>query len=139
MNDLRIEPPKQARAQDFRKAQEHAAIERLKMHRQRPKRRRQGRVQADRATMAVRDDVLKRIDFLAADRRTYHHDRRRVEAAVLDQVANRAVDAGTEAVIVGAQPDTARRRGVVHSAAVRSLELALVSASMRFTLCSATK
>ena len=37
----------------------------------------------------------------------------------LDQVADRAVDAGADAVIVGAQPDPARRRGIAHSAAVR--------------------
>ena len=53
MDDFGIEPPQQARAQQFRKGQEHAAIERLKVHGQRTKRRRQRDVQADRAARTV--------------------------------------------------------------------------------------
>ena len=49
MDDFGIEPPQQARAQQFRKAQEHAAIDRLEVHGQRTKRRRQSGMQADRA------------------------------------------------------------------------------------------
>src|SRR5712672_1713751 len=107
------------------------------MHGQRAKRRRQRGVQADRATATAGGGGLKCADFVAADGRADHHHRRGIETATLDQVANGAVDAGTETVIVGAQPDPAQRRGVVHSAAV--LSLTFVSASARFSLCSATK
>ena len=48
----RIEPPQQARSQQRRKRQEHAAVERPEMHRQRTERRRQRRVQADGAARA---------------------------------------------------------------------------------------
>src|SRR5439155_1223271 len=82
--------------------------------------------------------LLQGCDLVAADRRRHHHHRGGVEAAALDQVANGAVDAGADTVIVGAQPDPARRRGIVHSAAVRST-LSAALASARFSLCSATK
>src|SRR3984893_233408 len=109
------------------------------MHRQGTKRRRQRDVQADRTTRTVGDGGLKQADFVAADGRTDHHRRCGIEAATLDQVANGAVDAGTETVIVGAQPDAAQRRGAVHSAAVLSLALAPVSGSPRLPPGSATK
>src|SRR5450432_437401 len=139
MDDFGIEPPQQARAQQFWEAQEHAAIERLKMHCQGTKRRRQCGVQADRTTGTVGNGGLKQTNFVTADGRADHHRRCGIETATLDQVANGAVDAGTETVIVGAQPDAAQRRGAVHSAAALSLALAPVSASTRLTLCSATK
>ena len=75
----------------------------------------------------------------AADRWRNHHHRGRIETPALDQVADRAIDAGTETVIVGAERDPARRRGAVHSAAVRSVSPALLAVSARFSLCSATK
>ena len=83
--------------------------------------------------------ALSALDFVAADGRADHHDRCGIETAALDQVADGMVDAGTDAVIVGAQPNAARLRGIVHSAAVLSPALASVFASMRFSLCSATK
>src|SRR5450432_2305343 len=96
-------------------------------------------MQADGAAWAVGGRGIKRVDLVAADRRPDHHHRGRIETAALDQVADRAVDAGTETVIVGAEPDMARRGVAVHSAAVRSASLAFVSTSARFSLCSATK
>ena len=67
----------------------------LKCMRQRPKRRRQRDVQADRAsadwlaaTLAARSTSARSI--AGAD----HHHRGRVETAALDQVADGAVDAG---------------------------------------------
>jgi hypothetical protein len=136
---FRIEPPGQTGAQQFRKGEELAAIDRLEMHRQRPERRRQCHVQADRATRALRGGRLQRTDFVAADRGSHHHHRCRIETAALDQLANGAVDAGTHAVIVGAQPEPSRRPGVVHSAADLASALLLRSGSIRFSLCSATK
>src|ERR1700730_312170 len=109
------------------------------MQRQGTKRRRQREVPDDRTTGIVGDGGLKRAYFVTADGRADHHHRCGIEAAALDQVANGAGDARTETVIVGAQPDAAQRRGVVHSAAVRSPALTPVSASARLTLCSATK
>src|SRR5450432_470292 len=109
------------------------------MHRQGTKRRRQRDVQADRTMRTVGGGGSKQAYFVTADGRAHHHHRCGIETATLDQVANGAVDAGTETVIVGAQPDTAQRRGVVHSAAVRSVALAPVSAATRLTRCSATK
>ena len=41
MDDFGIEPAQQARAQQLRKRQKHAAIDRLEVHRQGTKRRRQ--------------------------------------------------------------------------------------------------
>ena len=95
---------------NFAKRQEHAAIDRLEMHGQRPERRGQRRMQADRAARILGGGGLQRSDLVAADRRPHHHHRCGIEPAALDQVADRAVDAGTDAVVVGAQPDTARRR-----------------------------
>ena len=138
-DDLGIEPVEQARAQQFRKRQKHAAIDRLKVHRQGSKRRGQSGVQADRAAGAACNGGAQRAGFVAADRGPDHHHRCRIDAAALDQVADAAVDAGTETVVVGAQPDAARRHGDVHSAAVRSVAPVPVSASLRFSLCSATK
>ena len=138
VDDFGIEPAQQARAQQLREGRKHAAIERLEMHRQGPERRGQGDVQADGATRTAGGGRLQRADFVAADRRPDHHHRCRVETAALDQIANGAVDAGAEAVIVGAQPDAARR-GVAHSAAVLSFVLAPFSASARLSECSATK
>ena len=83
--------------------------------------------------------MLQRGDLGAPDRCAYHHHRGGIEAAAGDQIADRAVDALGQPVIVGAQPDPARRRVVVHSAAVRSGALAFVSPSARFSECSATK
>src|SRR5258707_10218854 len=101
-------------------------------------------MQANGAARAAGGDSLKRVDLVTADRRADHHHRCGIETAAPDQVANGAVDAGTDTVIVGAQPDAARRRGVVHSAAVRSPALLSAFASRRFSsrrfsLCSATK
>src|SRR5258705_9147525 len=79
-------------------------------------------MQADPATRTARCSRSKRLDFITADRGSNNHDGSGIEAAPLDQLANGAVDTGTETIIVGAQPDAARR-GVVHSAAVRSLAL----------------
>ena len=93
------------------------------MHGQRPERRGQGDVQADGATRTVGGGRLQRADFVAADRRSDHHHRCRIETAAPDQIANAAVDAGADAIIVGAQPDAARR-GLAHSAAVLSPVLA---------------
>src|SRR5258708_8047742 len=137
--DFWIDPPQQPRAQQFRKRQEQAAVDRVEVHGQRPKRRRQRDVQADRAARAVGGDATKRAGFVAADRRADHHHRGGVETTAPDQVANGAVDAGTYSVIVGAQPDAARRRGAVHSAAVRSWTAGAISVSTGLTLCSATK
>jgi hypothetical protein len=133
-----IEPPQQARAQQVRKRQKQAAVDRPEVHRQRTKRRGQRRVQADRAARAVRHDILQRGDFATPDRWAYHHHRGGIETATGDQIANGAVDALGQSVIVGAQPDPAQR-SVVHSAAVRSAALAVVSPSARFSECSATK
>jgi hypothetical protein len=94
-------------------------------------------MQADGASRTACRDGLKRADFVTADGRTDHHGRCRIKTAAPDQIANGAVDAGAETVIVGAQPDTARRRGVVHSAAV--LSPVPVSDAIPFSLCSATK
>ena len=137
-DDFRIEFAQQPGAQQFWKRQEHAAVDRLEVHGQRPERRRQRDVQADRAARAFACRLLQGCDLVAADRRRHHHHRGGVEAAALDQVANGAVDAGADTVIVGAQPDPARRRGIVHSAAVRSM-LSAAPGSARFSLCSATK
>ena len=52
-DDFRIEPPQQARAQQFCKRQEQAAIERPEMHGQRMERRGQRGMQADGAARAV--------------------------------------------------------------------------------------
>src|SRR5258708_23226062 len=93
-------------------------------------------MQADPATRTARCSRSKRLDFITADRGSNNHDGSGIEAAPLDQLANGAVDTGTETIIVGAQPDAAPR-GVVHSAAGRCL--ALSSAAARFSLCSATK
>ena len=137
-DDFRIEPPQQAGAQQLRKAGKHAAVDRTEMHGQRAKRRGQGQMQADRAARAVRRRNAQRAGLVAAERRADHHRRCRVETAALDQIANAAVDAGTDAVIVGAEPDAARR-GVAHSAADLLPSPLSRSASMRFSLCSATK
>src|SRR6185295_19112597 len=102
------------------------------------KRRGQRCVQADRATWAIRRNILQRGDFGAPDRCAYHHDRGGVETAAADQIADGAVDAIGQPVVVGAQPDAAQRN-VIHSAAVRSVALAVVSPSARFSECSATK
>src|SRR5438105_13458720 len=97
-DDFRIEPPQQACAQEFRKSQKHAALERLKVHRQWTKRSRYSDVQADCATGTVRCDTSKRAGFVAADRRSNHHHRGGIETTALDQVANSAVDAGADAI-----------------------------------------
>src|SRR5262245_30353393 len=108
------------------------------MHGERTERRGQRDVQADGAARTCARDILQRRDLIAADRRTYHHYRSRIETAALDQIADGAVDAGTDPVIVGAQPDAARRR-FSHSAAVRSGSLSPAFASERSSLCSATQ
>ena len=69
MDDFGIEPPQQAGAQQFREGQEHAAVERPEVHRQRTKRRRQRDVQADGATRTAGGGGFERHDFVAADRR----------------------------------------------------------------------
>src|SRR4051794_19880542 len=96
-------------------------------------------VQADGAARIFCRGLVERADLVAADRRRNHHRRGGIETPALDQVADCAVDAGTETVIVGTEPETARRRVAAHSAAVRSVSPALVAASARFSLCSATK
>src|ERR1019366_7360422 len=83
------------------------AIDRPELHRQGPKRRRQGDVQADGAARTVRSQGFERAHFGAANRRADHHDRCGIETAALDQVANGVVDAGTDTVIIGAQPNAA--------------------------------
>ena len=98
----RIEPPQQARSQHGRKWQEQTTIERPKVHRQRTKRRGERRVQPDRAARAVRCCVLQRGDLGAANRCADHHHRGGVEAAARDQIADGAVDAIGQPVIVGA-------------------------------------
>src|SRR5260370_41260056 len=99
MDDFGIELPQQARAQQFWKGQEHATIERLKMHRQGTKRRRQRDVQADRTTGTVGDGSLKQAYFVTADRPADHHRRCGIETATPAQVANGALDAGTETAV----------------------------------------
>src|SRR3954453_652796 len=139
MDNFRIEPTQQAGAQQFWKRRKHAVVDRLEMHRERPKRRRQSDVQADRATRTAGCCGLQRTDFGAADRRTKNHHGGSVETAALDQIANRKIDTGAETLTVAAQPDAAGRRGIVHSAAVLSPTPSDVTGSTRLTLCSATK
>ncbi len=142
LDHFAIEPPHEATLQHFRQWQEHATVGRPEMHRERAERRSQRHMQADFAAvapgMAFGDGILQPGDLVALDRGSHHHDGGGVEAMPLDQLADAAVDAGTDPVIVGAQPDAARRV-VVHSAAVRSGSLSAALPSARFTLCSATK
>ena len=133
-----IEPAQLARAQKFLEGQEKLVPERTEMHGQGAERRGQRDVQADRGAGVVRGSLLQARGLVAADCRRDHHHRGRIEAAALDQFANGAVDAGADAVIVGAEPDPPRRR-VVHSAAVRLAASSAESASQCFSLCSATK
>ena len=88
VDDFGIEPAHQAGAQQFRKRQEHAAVDRPEMHRQGPKRRGQRDVQADGAARTVGGGGLSALDLVAADGRADHHDRCGIEPAALDQVAN---------------------------------------------------
>src|ERR1700744_1700646 len=81
LDDFGVEPPQQAGTQELRKGQEQAAVERLEMHRQGPKRRRQRDVQADGATGAVGGEGLKRAYFIAAAGWSDHHHRRGIETA----------------------------------------------------------
>src|SRR4051812_30225314 len=109
------------------------------MHGQRMKGCGERGMQADGAAPAACRRLAQRLHLVAADRGTDHHHRGRIETPAFDQAADGAVDAGTETVIVGAEPDTARRRIAVHSAAVRSDSPGLVAMSACFSLCSATK
>jgi hypothetical protein len=111
-------------------------------------------MEADGATRIVRGRGFERARLVTAYGRADHHDRGGIETAALDQVANGMVDAGTDAVVVGAQPNAARwwsgfdvryhvlqfldanvksqaplpLGGIVHSAAVLSLAPASVCA-----------
>ena len=58
-------------------------------------------MQAKGASRSVGRNRLQRADFVAADGRTDHHRRGRIETAAPDQIANGAVDAGAQTVIVG--------------------------------------
>src|SRR5471032_576748 len=114
-------------------------MERLEVHGQRMERCGQRGMQADGAARIMRGRGDKRMDLVAADRRANHHYRSRIETPAFDQIADRAVDAGAETVIVGAEPDAAQRGVAIHSAAVRSRSPAVASTSACFSLCSATK
>src|SRR6202000_306083 len=104
------------------------------MHRQGTESRGEGDMEADRDTWIGLCRHLQCVRFVAADGRTHHHHGSGIETATFDQVAYRAVDAGADAVVVGAQPDAPR-----HSAAVLSLVSPVTRASARLSECSATK
>ena len=142
--ELAVEPSRKTGAEQLRKREKHVAVERAEMHGERPERCRQCHVQSDRAARARLRRRLERLDLAALDRRSHHHYRRRVETAAFDQVADGAIDARADAVIVGAEPDPPQRRGRAHSAAVlfeaSRLEASWAfSVSKCFSLCSATK
>ena len=139
---LGIEPAQQAGSQHLRQAAETAPpSQRPKAHRQRLKRRGQRDVQADRAARTV---ARQRACSASTSSRAIAGPTTITEVALIrprcDQIADRAVDAGADAVIVGAQPDAARRlrRRSFGGGPVRAVASA-GSASARFTLCSATK
>src|SRR5437588_11251492 len=90
------------------------------MQGERMERRGQRRMQADGAAWTVRRGLLQRVHLVAADRRADHYHRGCIETPARNQVADRAVDAGAGTVDVGAEPDAARRRAAVHSAALLS-------------------
>src|SRR3954447_14559733 len=138
-DDFTIEQAKQSGAKQFGKGGKQAAVDRTKVHGQWAKWRSQRYVEADGATRSVANRSLQCADFGAADRRPHHHNGCGIETAAFDQISNTAVDRRTDAVVVGAQPDAPRRRGLVHSAAVLSPTPALFSGSTRLTVCSATK
>src|SRR5690349_653076 len=73
MDNFRVQPTEQAGAQQFWKRRKHTAIDRLEMHRERPKRGRQSDVQAEGATPTASACGLQCADFGAADRRTKNH------------------------------------------------------------------
>jgi hypothetical protein len=93
-------------------------------------------VQPERGARLAGIEHRQRVDLVGVDMRRRHHHRGGVEPAVEDQLANAAVDAGRDAVVVGAEPDAACRCS--HSAAFSAAAFALTSSAL-FTLCSATK
>ena len=109
MDDFGVEPPQQARAQHLRQRQNMPPSSGRKCMVS----GRNGAVSVTCRPMAQRGlpaaVSCSARDFVAADRRPDHHHRGGVETAAFDQVANGAVDAGADTVIVGAQPDPARR------------------------------
>ncbi len=136
-DDLGIEPAQQACSQQSCERKKCAAVERTKIHGQRMERRGQRDVQADR-TRRVRGCRLQRVDLFAPDRGAHHHHRGGIETPAFDQRADAAIDARAEAVVIGAQPDAARRR-LAHSAAFPTESVADFSGSALFTVCSAMK
>ena len=74
-----------------------------------PERRGQRQVQPDRHPRHVRVEHVERNRFRAVGRSRDHHHRGSVEPSAHDQVADRGVDRGRDAVVVGAQPDVPAR------------------------------
>ena len=67
-------------------------------------------MQADRDARRAGIEDVERDRLGAREARRHHHHRGGVEAPAHDQIADRRVDAGRDAVIVGAQPDATRAR-----------------------------
>ena len=98
----------------------------------------QRRVQPDSAIEASRQRSLECFGLGAIYRRSNHHDGCCVDALMLDEIADRAIDAGSHSVVVSAKPDMPRRCRA-HSAAVRDDMFPAGLDSVILTLCSETK
>ena len=67
--------------------------------------------------------VFSRLSAVASDAmqaRRHHHDRGRVDATALDQIADGGIDRWRNAVVVGAQPDPTRQRVPAGGASIGS-------------------
>ena len=102
--------PAQAAVEQHRSQRRESALaQRREALAQRPERRGQRQVQSDRHERGARREHLERHRFRAVERRRRRHHRGGVEPSAHDQVADRHIDRGRDAVIVGAQPDAALR------------------------------
>ena len=88
------------------------SLQRREARAQRPERRGQRHMQADRHARRAALSSVERDRFRAMKARRHHHHRGGVEAPAHDQIADRGVDRRRDAVVVGAQPDAARRLGI---------------------------
>src|SRR5262249_20985575 len=130
-----IEPPHERTAHQCGKRRKRAACERLERG-QRPESACQRQVQADRSALPARE-CGQRARFGPKTRRDYH-DRRRIEPATPDEIANRNARRGRDGVIVGAEPDFLHSAGG-YSAAACADSASRSPLSAALTLCSATK